>query len=97
MTEQKLRKIRILADIFKGEVHYKQGRVYEMPVPFCERWIRRGAAEYVTNDATPKYETATIKHETAKPEPPPERVADMAPEPPAKKRGLKYGKPRKND
>lgn len=52
--------------------HFKAGEVYELPDASCERWVRRGVAEYLREELETTLvgdaeRTFAVPGETAKP------------------------------
>jgi len=72
---------------------FKSGQTYTLPLSSCNRWVRRGVAEFVAVTAAakpkvPDFETTTMKLTPEMPEPPTVQL---------KAKGVSRGKSGKND
>ncbi len=65
MSKEKA-KIRFLVSKKGDDFDFKAGEVYELPLPSCQRWVRRNVASYVDIG---DLESANLPHNPAPPAP----------------------------
>jgi hypothetical protein len=77
---------RVVQDEHRGtdrQTVYEKGRVYELPLPSCERWKKRGVA---VDAPEPKPEPAPAPVVDPEPEPVEAKAEEPAPQPAPRKR-----------